>query len=342
MIESPIATKEYCNLLAKQLGLDPAGSAGHFDDAIVVETPLPWKRDLYEKAGALPQEMVDLLALWLERYKAGQPYNHRPLLIAPDADYSRRGHRRLIYYTRRPDAMARFDKIEYLVPDAESGPLAWALFEDRQRLPAYERYRVPAAEGVRDLLVCTHGAVDVACAKFGFPLYRHLRDEYADAHTRVWRVSHFGGHVFAPTLMDMPTGHYWAYVGEAQAQQIVTRGGDVADLRGHYRGWAGAASGFGQAAEGDLWQREGWGWFDYAKTCTVLAQDGVDPQWMELRFDFVRPDGSQGSFTVRVEITHRVETMPSTDSPKQHAYPQYAVTAVESAPYSHTNSLVLI
>jgi hypothetical protein len=32
--------------------LDPAGHAGSFRDALVLETPLPWKRDIYQVAGA--------------------------------------------------------------------------------------------------------------------------------------------------------------------------------------------------------------------------------------------------------------------------------------------------
>ncbi len=58
-------TRCYCNVLAMQKGLDPVGSAYSFDDAVVVETPLPWKHDIYQQAGALPQRATDLLALWL-------------------------------------------------------------------------------------------------------------------------------------------------------------------------------------------------------------------------------------------------------------------------------------
>jgi hypothetical protein len=47
-MSSSTAHKSYCNLTALAQGLDPAGSAGHFDDAVLIETPLPWKRDLYE------------------------------------------------------------------------------------------------------------------------------------------------------------------------------------------------------------------------------------------------------------------------------------------------------
>ena len=44
MQTQPIVDKEYCNVRAIQPVLDPAGHAGHFDDAIVLETPLPRKR----------------------------------------------------------------------------------------------------------------------------------------------------------------------------------------------------------------------------------------------------------------------------------------------------------
>lgn len=114
-------------------------------------------------------------------------------------------------------------------------------------------------------MVCKHGTVDAARAKFGYPLYKYLRKNHASDELRVWRVSHFGGHVFAPTLMDMPLSHYWAYVEEEQAAQIIQRSGNVRDLRGHYRGWAGLDNSFLQAAEREMWQCEGWDWFAYQK-----------------------------------------------------------------------------
>ena len=331
MQTQPIVDKEYCNVRAIQHGLDPAGHAGHFDDAIVLETPLPWKREIYQTAGALPQEMIDLLALWLERYRAGAPYNHRPLMIAPDPEYSRKGYRRVMFFKRQAGAFAHYAKTEYWAPEEELGALIWALYEAQDRLPAFEDYRTPTSDPVRDILVCTHGTIDVACAKFGYPLYRHLRDAYADDNLRVWRVSHFGGHVFAPTLMDMPTGHYWAYVENDQAAQIIGRSGNVATLRGYYRGWSGLDYGPLQVAEREMWQREGWRWFDYAKCGEVVAQDSdeKEPQWTQVRVTYAMPDGTEGVYTARVEVTHSVETKYSTDRADTHVYPQYGVTELE-------------
>ena len=327
------SSKAYCNVLADQLGLDPAGYAGHFNDAVLIETDMPWRKEVFREAGALPQEMIDLVAMWIKNYHETGVYGHRPLLIAPDEEYSQPGYRRVIYYERSESLFAHFDRQEYLVPEEQTGQLIWSLFEAKDVLSQFREYQVRFDQTGRDLLVCTHGTVDVACAKFGYPLYRRMRDAYAGQEThpdlRVWRVSHFGGHVFAPTLMDMPTGHYWAYVGEDQVDQIIERNGDVADLHGYYRGWAGLKAGFVQAAERAVWQREGWPWFDYRKSGEIVAQDSAEePQWADVCISGVAPDGNERVYHVRVEVERTVETVPSTDHESTHAYLQYVVTSL--------------
>lgn len=315
-----LQSREFCNCLAMERNLNPVGSAGSFDDALVVEAPLPWRRDLMQKAGALPQEMIDLLAAWLQDYYAGKGYPHLPLVVAPDPAYSREGYRRVMLFTRPQGMFARFDRLEYLVPTDELGALIWALYQDRGALARFEAYRVPETEDVRDILVCTHGSVDAACAKFGYPLYKHMRETYGDSKLRVWRVSHFGGHVFAPTLMEMPVGHYWAYIEREQAAQLVHRTGDVAAMRGYYRGWAGISSGFGQTAECELWQQHGWTWFDYPKSCEIDAQD----ESAEVRIRYAA-SGAETICQYHVEISHTVETQVSTGDTHLYAYPQYRI-----------------
>lgn len=332
MIAQQAIGKTYCNCLALERGLDPIGHADDFDDALVVEAPLPWKRDLYQQAGVLPQEIINLLALWLQEYRAGRGYRHRPLLIAPDPEYSRSGYRRVMFYTRPEGRFAQLEKSEYLVPLDELGALAWSLYQERDNLQRFAPYRVPEADSIREILVCTHGTVDTACAKFGYPLYKQMRDSYASAGLRVWRVSHFGGHVFAPTLMDMPTGHYWAYVAAAQAEQIVHRSGDVQALRGHYRGWCGIPSGFGQAAEAALWQQQGWAWFDYPKSGTVQVQDTgeAEPQSAQVAITYDSLDNTPPKTAdLRIEVSHTLETESSTGQSATRAYPQYKVTPLE-------------
>jgi hypothetical protein len=307
----------YCNVAARALDLAPAGHADSFDDVLLLETPLPWKHEIYQQAGALPQELIELLALWRKQFEAG-----------------RQGFRRVICFKRPAAAFAHFTRHEFLAPEEVTGALIRALYVAPDQLPTFASYRVPdrADDGqpVRDLLVCTHGAIDVACAKFGYPLYRFLRDAFAGEALRIWRVSHFGGHVFAPTLLDLPAGHYWAYVGEAQAAQIVRRDGAVAALCGHYRGWAGLPSGFAQAAEGAMWQHAGWPWFDYDREEIAPAAGAPVPaaHQTSVRIAYRTPSGAAGICTASVEVTHTVNTRHSTAGAAHYDYPQYRVTAL--------------
>ena len=322
----------YCNCLAQERGLDPVGTAADVDTIVLLEIPLPWREDIYDGPGALPAELFRLYDLWAERYKAGQPYSQYALMIAPDKVYSRPGFRRVLHFSRPLGPKARFERLEYHVPEGDLGALTWALFEDPEALAAFESYRVQAEGEVRDLLVCTHGTVDAACAKFGFPLYRTLREGHADDALRVWRVSHFGGHVFAPTLVDMPTGHFWAYIDEVRAAQLASRSGDVTALYGCYRGWSGLASGYVQAAERELWQRYGWDWFDYHKSGHVFAEsaEGETPGWADVEIAYTNPNTAEtGTWRVRVELASMVETQHSTASDKTYTYPQFVVRVQE-------------
>lgn len=326
-----ISPKAYCNLLAQEKGLDSGGHAMSFETLLLLEAPLPWRRSMYTTPGTLPQEVLALYALYAQRYRET---GHRPpvylFLVAPDALYSQPGKRRVMHFQRDGALIANFARTEYLVPEAEAGPLLWALTEAPAGLAHFEEWKPAVTNPTRDILVCTHGAVDAACAKFGFPLYRYLRQTHATDTLRVWRISHFGGHVFAPTLMDMPSGHFWAYVAEAQADQIVQRHGDPADLRGHYRGWAGLANGFLQAAEREMWLREGWRWFDWPKHGEVLAQDAASPStWAEVCITFDKDDGRH-SYTAGVKVSDNIATLHTTGNTELYPYPQYQVTWIVS------------
>lgn len=69
-------------------------------------------------------------------------------------------------------------------------------------------------------LVCTHGKRDKCCAKFGFPIYKSLR-EARDG--QVWQSSHVGGDRFAANLLCFPHGLFYAHVTDESAQGVVSR-----------------------------------------------------------------------------------------------------------------------
>jgi hypothetical protein len=322
----------YCSVLAREKGLDPVGYGGMADGFVVLEAPLAWPRAVFAEPEKVTPQFIQVLQHYHALPEAERP-RMRPVVVAPDQRYSQPGYRRLMLFTREPGLVAGYDRIEWLAPEADYGRLVWAALVDRDKLAEFDSSRIqrgPNDNPVRDVLVCTHGTVDVACAKFGYPLYKHLADRYASDTLRVWRCSHFGGHVFAPTLIDLPTGHYWAYVEPPQAEQIARRNGDPCDLRSHYRGWSALNHSFLQAAEREAFLREGWRWLDYRKMGWITAQDQADePGWGEVRLSFISPDGAySGEYEARVEVGRYVTTISTSNDDHTHAYAQYQVASM--------------
>ncbi|MDQ3134868.1 MAG: hypothetical protein M3Q76_08700 [Acidobacteriota bacterium] len=70
-------------------------------------------------------------------------------------------------------------------------------------------------------LVCTHGKRDKCCAKFGYALYKSLRDKAAGDDARVWQSSHVGGDRFAANLICFPHGLFYAHVTEDGGRTII-------------------------------------------------------------------------------------------------------------------------
>ncbi|MCB0209786.1 MAG: sucrase ferredoxin, partial [Anaerolineae bacterium] len=220
---------------------------------------------------------------------------------------------------------------------------AWALLQEPTRLSAFDRYRIDAAS-TRDLLVCTHGVVDAGCAKFGYPLYRTLREQYAapsGGRLRVWRVSHIGGHLFAPTMLEMPGGRYWAFLDAETAGQVAQCSGDPTHLRDNYRGWCGMELPFLQVAERELFMLFGWDWLNYCKSGRTLArnEERTDAHsaparpWALVRIDFASPDGQvQGAYEARVEVACTLDAPSRSGSAETRPYPQYTITQARFIP----------
>jgi len=64
-----------------------------------------------------------------------------------------------------------------------------------------------AATATNALLICTNARRDQCCALLGRPLAAQLAQQTGASNTQVWETSHLGGHRFAPTLVDLPSGY---------------------------------------------------------------------------------------------------------------------------------------
>jgi hypothetical protein len=321
--------RSYCSILAQEQGYDPIGSATPYDDLILIELPLPWAYHIWDSSH-LPTDLTEFI---LAEAKA-RAYRLRLLFIAPEADYCQPGMLRVIHFQRPVGLATRFKRAEYSLPNGEMPGLVRAICSDAGSLAAWEGYRQAVPEEMRDIMVCTHGAVDVVCAKFGYPAYKLLRTHYANEHVRVWRVSHFGGHICAPTLLTFPDGRAWAYINAEQAPQLVLHSGEPHDLYGNYRGWATLPRPFVQIVEREVWMHEGWAWLACQADGEVLAAhqpevEGEKPAWAEVLLRYERPDGRRGHYRGRVELSRTLNLYGSTKSEHPHLFAQYQVVSLE-------------
>lgn len=301
----------YCSLVSKTNREDPIGTAGTCDHWLIMEIPQPWSQNIFRENATI-ESLRDLLQKLVSQHKV----KLKPIFIAPDREYSKPGFTRIFHYYRPAKLFSRFEKQEFIVPENKAVALVTVIFKQLMQQPnnlaKFLEYRRSTSH-IRELMVCTHTQVDLACGRFGTPLYRKLRQEYAPAangQLRVWQTTHFGGHKFAPTLIDLPQGCLWGHLEPEVLDLLIKQNGSVSTLRQYYRGWAGLNK-FEQIAEREIWMRLGWSWLDYIKSGKVLAMEEVEPEdkpnWAEVQIDFVATDSSTtGAYEVGIEACGEV------------------------------------
>lgn len=314
---------QFCCQLSKANGEDPIGSAVNYDHFIFIELPEPWsKNTVYEH----PQ--LGVIHKMGKALRQESKIHARVMAIAPDYD-SNPNQIRVLYYRRPIGSFAQFEKQEFLISPEDIISLATALLGRSDELSQFESYRCPTND-LRDMMICTHGSYDMACGRFGYPIYRKIREAYSNVPLRIWKCTHIGGHQFAPTLLDLPTGHYWGHLETEILDLLIYRQGSVGDLRPFYRGWAGL-DWAEQIAEREIWIKEGWEWLSYLKSGETLAISDPEadyPEWAEVKINFCKPDGSErGIYEARIEAHREVETMWNSGDPDSiETIKQYQVT----------------
>jgi hypothetical protein len=262
----------YCSVVSKANGEDPIGTADTVDEWLLVEVPRPWKAEVWEsKLEFQPLvEVVERLASNLDRY-----FKTRLLALVPDKEYTHPEYIRVLYYRRPSQQFAEYTKLEYLLPLSQLANLAEALLFEAPSLINFNSFLQPTNQ-IREMIVCTHTQYDLACGRFGYPLYKRLREHYATQHPnlRVWQTNHFGGHQFAPTLIDFPTGQIWGHLETDVLDCLIYRQGDISKLRPFYRGWSGLKK-FEQIVERELLMQVGWEWLKYRKAGRIQKQDAT-------------------------------------------------------------------
>ncbi|CAM3749189.1 TIM barrel protein [Nocardiopsis rhodophaea] len=251
-----------CSLVARAAAEDPIGTARYFDRFLMLELPPPWPEGMGTPVWETPRVPAPLRAALRAATRGTEErgLTMKTFAAAPDPRYSTPGSMRVLRFDREPGPAAGLSRMEHHVPAERAAEFIEALFsDDAAALAPFSPYR--ATGDHRDLVVCTHASVDGCCGTYGYPLYRALRDAHGSTgDLRVWRVSSFGGHRFAPTLVDFPEGRVWGNLTPERMGQLVHRTGDPTDLLDLYRGWGCLRHPWEQAVERELLRTLGWEW----------------------------------------------------------------------------------
>ncbi|UQA96907.1 TIM barrel protein [Streptomyces halobius] len=265
-----IPARQSCSLVSRTAAEDPIGTARPFDRYLMLELPLPWPPGMGTpvwETDRVPAPLRTALRTATRRTEE-RGLTMKTFAAAPDPEYSVPGLMRIIRFDRTPGIAAPLTRVEHHLPAERAPALIDALFpeeptEDAAQEPTaltpFTPYRDTTAH--RDLVVCTHASVDACCGTRGYPFYKELREAHGSTgKVRVWRISSFGGHRFAPTLVDLPEARYWGNLTPGRMAQLVDRTGHPADLMDLYRGWACLRHPGEQVLERELFRTYGWDW----------------------------------------------------------------------------------
>ncbi|BAY33087.1 sucraseferredoxin family protein [Nostoc carneum NIES-2107] len=309
----------FCSDNSKQIGEDLIGSATNYETYILVECPPPWTSEAFNSKW-VPS---NLKALVEDVKRAKLPI--RFLLIANDLSHKVEQTTLLIYqkqkglsqgYRKHEFKLANIEQVAALVKK-----FLWGNVSD------YER----ETKVTRDILVCTHGSHDKCCARYGNPFYFYAQETIAHSgleNVRIWKSSHFGGHRFAPTMIDLPEGRYYGSLDQDAFKSILNRTGDIQLFNQVYRGW-GILPVSLQILEKELILRHGWDWFNYAVAGKILEQS-LDNQTLLAELSFEDNSGSLYTYKAKLvkDEKRTVEVKSSCNAKESSVVLKYSIAAL--------------
>lgn len=300
-----------CSPWTQAQGVDPIGSAGSFDQLLLVEWPLPWPADVSE-IPALAAAAADPRA--------------RLMAVVPRADEAPAdGLVRVVHHRRT--GTHRLVGVDHRLPAADVPGLLASLLDE----PAREQHDWPTVVGDAppEVLVCGHGRRDPCCGRWGTLLHVELAARATEA--RVWRCSHTGGHRFAPTAITLPDGRAWAYADADLLDGVVTRRADVGWLASHDRGCL-ALDPWAQVVERALLGRFGWAWLD-GEVTRADTRVTADSRSAGVRLEWRTTDGLTGRADALVEVTRTLPVLVCGEPPEAatKSSPEYALRRLDLA-----------
>ncbi|WP_066383194.1 sucrase ferredoxin [Anabaena sp. CA = ATCC 33047] len=270
----------FCAEESCQAKEDLIGTALNRQYYVLIEVPPPWTSQPLNSKG-ITKKLQNLQSTINESECSLR------LVFIYNANYYQIGQTHLIIYYQSEELSSGYSKKEYILSNIDDAVPIIENCINNEMFVDVEDTNIQT----RDLLVCTHGSHDKCCAKYGIPFYRQALATVANlslSHVRVWQSSHFGGHRFAPTMIDLPTARYYGRLDQKSFISILTQTGDIQSLKSVYRGW-GILPWQVQILERELMLKYGWDWFNYQVKGCVIEQN-EDETFNQVEITFITPD----------------------------------------------------
>lgn len=222
-----------CSEFARSIGVLPPGTGLFLDRVILVTVPLPWPKPALDHPMLMGANALVNEATAPSRLFAAEPIDN-----ATRVEVYERAGAGTVLHGWVLDAEMTIDPLVGAIVDAPVGELAGVAVAGASD--------VGSVDPEPTFLVCTQGSHDICCGVDGVELADEIE---AKRDYVVRRVSHTGGHRFAPTFLSFPEGRMWAFADLALVDRIAAGTATADDHRTKARGWWGAPVGPAQAAE---------------------------------------------------------------------------------------------
>ncbi|MGL5064069.1 MAG: sucrase ferredoxin [Microcoleus sp.] len=306
----------FCADASKCAEEDIIGSGSNYQTYILIESCMPWESEAFNSK-QVPQNLRDLV-----EELENTPQKIRFLLINSDTTKCTEKRKVLIYDNKSQELFGGYEKHEF---NADSIDKVAGIIK------SYLAGKVPDCEienhPTRDILICTHGSHDMCCARYGNPFYARAKTAISElglSGIRLWKSSHFGGHRFAPTAIDLPDGRYYGNLDRPSFQSILTRNGHIECLNKVYRGWGILPTAI-QVLERELMLRYGWDWFNYKVAGRIVDRLSENARFLaEITFE-----NADGTYTFRADLvkdeTKTIRLKGSCGAKKESEFVKYSV-----------------
>ncbi len=158
---------------------------------------------------------------WLIVEHAGPWSSHAPQAIPEFAALKGTGITPL--FARRPNARRHGHR--YWIA-RESGVHSGSGASVSQLVALAQDANLEPNDDAHTIFICTNGARDACCATIG----RKLSTTFADDE-RAWECTHLGGHRFAPTALELPSGNVYGRLTNLELSSAHLRGNSFLEPR---------------------------------------------------------------------------------------------------------------